>query len=204
MKTSTLHHVFVAYLLVMGFNYVATIAGKSFIAYENELIENFQAFMLFISMMVFAISLFRCDQSLQVITFCGFLFFLTFLLREVDVESYKIPGIFIQLGSGHGRNIILLSLWFIALAFFFERAGQNMLMLRRLFHSRSGKWYVIGILMLLLGEVLDVIGSHGIPLYEELAEVIGYYFLLIGAISTPGTLQTINDHKSQQNTLVSS
>ncbi len=198
MKTSTLHHVFIAYLLVMGFNYVATIAGKSFIAYENELIENFQALMLFISMLVFAIYLFRCDQSLQVVTYCGFLLFLTFLLREVDVESFKIPGIFIQIGSGHGRNIILLSLWLIALAFFFERAGQNMLIVRQLLHSRPGKWYVIGVLMLLLGEILDVIGSHGIPLYEELTEVIGYYFMLVGAISTPGTLQAINNNNPQQ------
>jgi len=198
MKTSTLQHVFIAYLLVMGFNYVATIAGKSFIAYENELIENFQALMLFISMLVFAIYLFRCDQSLQVVTYCGFLLFLTFLLREVDVESFKIPGIFIQIGSGHGRNIILLSLWLIALAFFFERAGQNILIVRQLFHSRPGKWYVIGVLMLLLGEILDVIGGHSIPLYEELTEVIGYYFMLVGAISTPGTLQAINNNNSQQ------
>lgn len=203
MKTSTLHHVFVAYLLVMGFNYVATIAGKSFIAYENELIENFQALMLFISMLVFAIYLFRCDQSLQVITFCGFLFFLTFLLREVDVESFKIPGIFIQIGSGHGRNIILLSLWLIALTYLFANTGQNMRIVRQLFHSRAGTLYVIGSLMLLLGEILDVIGGHSIPLYEELTEVIGYYFMLVAALSTPGTLKAIRNNKMQQQASVS-
>ena len=192
MKITTLHHLFVAYVLVMGFNYVATIAGKPFIVYENELAENFQGLMLFASMMIFAVYLFRCDQSLQAIVSCGFLFFLTFLLRELDVESFKIPTLFIQLGSGHGRNIILLSLWLIALAYFFEHARQNIHIVRQLFLSRPGKLYVIGGLMALLGEILDVLGGHGIPLYEELTEIIAYYFMLAGAISTPGTLKAIN------------
>lgn len=192
MKTNALHHLFVAYVLVLGVNYVATIAGKPFIVYENELAENFQGLMLFASMMIFAVYLFRCDQSLQAIVSCGFLFFLTFLLRELDVESFKIPTLYIQLGSGHGRNIILLSLWLIALAYFFENACQNIRIVHQLFLSLSGELYVIGGLMALLGEILDVVGGHGIPLYEELTEIIAYYFMLAGAISTPGTLKTIN------------
>jgi len=192
MKTTTLHHLFIAYVLVMGFNYVATVAGKPFIVYENELAENFQGLMLFASMMVFAVYLFRCDQFLRAIISCGFLFFLTFLLRELDVESFKIPTLFIHLGSGHGRNIILLSLWLIALAYFFENARQNIRIVRKLFLSQSGKLYVIGGLMALSGEILDAFGGHGIPLYEELTEIIAYYFMLAGAISTPGTLKAIN------------
>lgn len=194
MKITPLHHLFVAYVLVMGFNYVATIAGKPFIVYENELVENFQGLMLFVSMMIFAVYLLRCDQSLQVIVYCGFLFFLTFLLRELDVESFKIPKLIIILGSGHGRNIFLLSLWLIALAYLLEHARQNMKIVRQLFHSRSGSYYVIGGLLLVLGEILDVIGGHGLPLYEELTEVVAYYFLLAGAISTPGTLNTISSN----------
>lgn len=195
MKISTLHHWLIAYVLVMGFNYAATMTGKSFIVYENELVENVQAFMLFISMMVFAVYLFRCAPSLQVIVFCGFLFFLTLLLRELDVESFKIPDLFIQLASGHGRNIILLSLWLIALAYLFEHAHKNMSILRQLFHSQPGKLYAIGGLMLLLSEILDVIGGHRVPIYEELTEIIAYYFTLAGAISTPNTLKDISDDK---------
>ena len=191
MKITALHHLLVAYMLALAFNYAATIGGKSFIAYENEAIENFQALLLFFSTLVFAVYLVRCAPPLRAIAFCGFLFFLTMLLRELDIESFKISNILIQIGSGHGRNIILLSFWLIALAYLFEHRRRNLNVLLQLFHSRSGRLTVIGVLFLLLGEILDALG-HGVILYEELTEIFAYYFMLAGALLTPKTLNAIH------------
>jgi hypothetical protein len=187
MKLTPLQHITILYLLTILFSYIATVPGKQFIYHENELLENIQAAFLFSSLAVLLVSIPRAEKSLRPILFAGSLFFLTLFLREVDIEDSTLPYIFIQIGSGHGRNIILLSLWIAVFGIVLEHPVYYGRVLRHLLFSNAGALYVIGGLFLLLGEYLDY-RSRSLRFYEELAELAGFYFMFAATLSTPETL----------------
>ncbi len=187
MKLTPLQHITVLYLLTIVFSYIATVPGKQFIYHENELLENIQAVFLLLSLAVFLVSIPRAEQSLRPLLFAGSLFFLTMFLREVDIEDTTLPDIFIRMGSGHGRNIILLSLWIAVFGIILEHPTYYGRILRHLLFSNAGALYVIGGLFLLLGEYMDY-QSRSLRFYEELAELAGFYFMFAAALSTTDTL----------------
>jgi hypothetical protein len=108
-------------------------------------------------------------------------------LREVDIEDTTLPDIFIQIGSGDGRNIILLSLWIAVFGIILEHPTYYGRILRHLLFSNAGALYVIGGLFLLLGEYMDY-RSRSLRIYEEMSELAGFYFMFTAALTTPETL----------------
>ena len=74
---------------------------------ENGLLENVQALTLIITLFFFlapTFNRFRSDRLLGV--FFSFLT-LSFILRELDIETFDLPNILILMGSGQGRNLLL-------------------------------------------------------------------------------------------------
>ena len=171
----------------MVLSYLALIAGKSYVYDENELIENLQALLLLSSCAVFLFSLPGTAGAERMILLAGALFFLSLFLREVDVEKLRVPDIIILVGSGHGRNIILLSLWLIIFAYMLQRLHDSVNLLWALLFSRAGALYLAGGLFLVLGEVLESL-SRSFRFQEEMSEVIGDYIIFIAVLYTPATL----------------
>ena len=187
MKPSALQHITVIYLLIILFSYLAIVAGKSWVYDENDLLENLQALLLLLSSAAFLPALPRAGREQRVLLLAGTLFFLSLLLREVDVEKLGLSRLITLLGSGDGRNIILISLWLVVFAHMAMRYRWYVNTLRALLFSRAGLFYVLGGLLLLGGEVLDAL-SRSYRFQEEMAEVIGNYLLFIAALYTPQTL----------------
>ena len=74
---------------------------------ENGLLENVQALTLIITLFFFlapTFNRFRSDRLLGVF-FCFLT--LSFILRELDIETFDLPNILILMGSGQGRNLLL-------------------------------------------------------------------------------------------------
>lgn len=187
MKLSALQHITVIYLMIILFSYLGIVAGKSWVYDENELLENLQALLLLSSCVALLLALPGAEREQRILLLAGALFFLSLLLREVDVEKLGLSRLITLLGSGDGRNIILISLWLIV--FVQIAAGYRWYVntVRALLFSRAGLFYILGGLLLLGGEVLDAL-SRSYRLQEEIAEVIGNYLLFIAALYTPKTI----------------
>ncbi len=163
--------------------YSVYLLGNTSIYVENGPLENIQVFTIIISCIAFLLALSCKEKEAKLIgLFLSFLC-LCFLLREVDVERLDIPSIFIFIGSGASRNIIL-SLGLLAIATY---ASFNMdyykAATRKFFSSIEGALIIAAAALLVVGSIFEK--STAIPHYvflEELFELMGYVAILISAL----------------------
>lgn len=166
--------------------YLLFVEGNTHVYAENGIIETLQAVLLALACILFlASAVWEKGSGRLVILFCSLLCY-GFVLREVDVETFDIPDLFILLGSGAGRNaslalgLILLCLCAL-FAGFREQFRQGLAFAR----SRSGLLLLAGIGFLLLGDVFEkeVLGSfrHHV-FYEEMSELLGDMMILLSAV----------------------
>lgn len=150
---------------------------------ENHAMENVQALVLAAGVLA---HLYFFDAQKANGFFHGILSLLcfSFLLRELDVEDFPLPLLLIHLGSGVGRNILLLALW-SSLAY--RGAGRivdgsfTVEALARRFFSPY-----FGLVFLLLGASAafdqQLLGASHPRLFEELLEVNAYLCLVVPAL----------------------
>lgn len=164
--------------------YAVFYGNRTHLYADNGLIENFQAVLLTIACLVYLAAAAFGRKSNQLIhLFCSVLC-LSFLLREVDAEDFNLPRAVVFLGHGIGRNTMLVTA-FIAIAVYAAlHRSYYMNAVVRFTKSRTGRLLIAGGLFLLIGGLLDQTNR---PLhhefYEEIAELLGYIFILLSAIS---------------------
>ena len=148
---------------------------------ENGLLENVQALTLIITLFFFLVPIFnrfRSDRLLGV--FFSFLT-LSFILRELDIETFDLPNILILMGSGQGRNLLLavgiLSTIGFALFKFRYYLDLSVCFLK----SRTGFACLGAGMFLVVGDIFENVQIPLNVLYEESFELIGYSLLLIAA-----------------------
>lgn len=150
---------------------------------EHGIVETVQAFFIFISMIMYALSFFSNKEAGdKIVALLLSLLSLSFLLREVDVEKLDICFFFILAGSGIGRNIFLSLLWFIIFLYILKFREVFWNSMKKLLSSSEGQVLMFSALMLIFGELMDKnifsINSLKIQVfYEELFELVGYIYL---------------------------
>ena len=161
---------------------------------ENGLLEDLQAAILALTALLFLVNAVvekqRSDKLL--LLFCAQLCY-CFCLREMDVETFDIPRIFILLGSGIGRHVTVAA-GFVAIIGY--AAYTNF------WHYLHAAWAFIrsvpGVLILYAGLCL-VMGEYfekHVPVthhafLEETSELFGYVLLLIAAFTTNSFLNKL-------------
>lgn len=164
--------------------YSVFILNNNAVYAENGLLENLQSVFLAISCFVFLAPIaFRKDQEKLVLLFCAFLC-LGFFLREVDVEKLNVYDFIKFVGSGMGRNVIILvaflTLVCIAVLRFsyYKKAGVCFL------RSTPGVLLMLAGLFLVVGSIFEDAGSitHHV-FFEEALEFCGYCLILLSAVS---------------------
>jgi hypothetical protein len=151
---------------------------------ENGLIETIQTILLGIACIVFLASVMLEKRSDKLILlFCSLLCY-SFVLRELDVQSFDIPAALKFFGYGAGRNTTLAAAFlatFIYAAFhfsYYKSAALNFL------RSTHGMLMIIAGGVLFISDFFERYGSMVHHVYvEEIFELCGYVFILLAAFA---------------------
>lgn len=151
---------------------------------ENHFVENMQVIVCALASVVFFVSAFINGEKAKMIP----LFFATlafaFIFREVDFEKLDVPEIVKTLGSGKGRNIIMIVLF---VSVFTGAFLKFKFYLGAVFKFLRTKTFIVGVLSALILVASDILErSTSIPNYEfweETVEYVGYTFFLLSAIT---------------------
>ena len=151
---------------------------------ENGFFENLQVLLLAMTMVTFLVELFFKSRRHHFFPLAGAYLCLVFILRELDVEKLDVPQILILLGSGTGRDILMVILGLALLLFAIKEYKR----IRRFFPAvlfETGSLTILaGFILLVVGGYFDK-GSEAVPhyqFYEEIIEVSGYYLMFTGAL----------------------
>lgn len=156
------------------------------IAGENQLMEGLQAVLLGLALLLCLGKLVSGKFSQTDIPL-GFLalFFLTFFLREVDIERYNLPHWIILLASGRGRNTLLGASWLGYAVFCLRRRGTWWPEFLRFLTCRPGIYFLVASVLYLVGYPFD---KELFPLskpqrrfFEELFELVATFFFALSA-----------------------
>lgn len=157
------------------------------IAEENRLLEWGQVIFLACAAVVCLIRMAVGAAAKRFFPF-GFLFltFLTFLLREVDVEDFPLPDIVVLLGSGQGRNILLGAAWIVYLVLLLSRPLRLPATAYRFLTSRVGTYFTAGILCYLAAMPFDKnmldLSQSALLFGEEALELAGTFLLFLASL----------------------
>jgi hypothetical protein len=163
------------------------------IAEENGLLENIQLSLVLLASAVFLLRLRGVERDFRSVFYCGIFFGLACAMREKDVRPLDVPRWVELLGTGLGADIIIGSLC-LATAFFVVKA---ILSLKRKILRIPGIYFgvlaIAAAAAMLVGDVFEkeFFGGDRAQIYEEYFETIGYFMLLIAALSA-GSLQRIS------------
>ena len=154
---------------------------------ENGIVETAQAILIVFAMLVFAYHAFIIKAREAKLVSLGLsLLCLTFLLRELNVETFDIPSFLILIGSGLGRNLFLVSLWVILLILAFKNRNFEKNDVVTFLNSTQGQLLMFSALMLVLGSLMDKnvfsLQYSTTNFYEELLELLGYVYLFLASI----------------------
>lgn len=159
---------------------------------ENGLLENAQVLILFITFFVFfLLSVNQKRNDKLIVTFFALLSF-NFILREIDVEEFDIPAVFILFGSGVGRKALLamgfLGIFFFAMLNVKYYAGLS----KSLLGSRVGTLFFMAAVFLFAGGFFEEAAFLHHTYFEELSELTGYILLLLASLAFID--KSLNEH----------
>jgi len=147
---------------------------------EDHIYENVQVLCLFISMVIFLYASFMRD--FKSIAFLSAVTCFLFILRELDVENFDIPHIFILLFSGTGKKmlfafLILLSLYFVKKSYEVKHIIKN-------FIPDMNPFIILLALLFVISWVFDkeIFDTPYNLLFEELAETNAYFIIIAAAL----------------------
>lgn len=152
---------------------------------ENGLIETAQAVLLIVASLVYMVTAVTDKRSDKlIIMFCSLLC-LSFFLREIDLEKMNVPSALIFVGSGIGRNTLLviafLAIIICALREYacYKQAAFSFL------KSRAGYLLIAGGVFLWVGDFFEVVSPierHNVFI-EEINELVAYVLILLSSIA---------------------
>ena len=174
--------IFLGLLYYVG--YSVYVLNQTSIYAENRLLENAQVFTLALAGFVFFRPIAyqkRTDKLL--LLFFAFLC-LSFILREVDVEDLNIPIILIYIGSGIGRNVLVVAGFISILFCAIYNITHYKTVLRDFLLSIEGVLIIIAGILLFVGEYFEDAHSlsHNVFL-EEATELLSYVLILLVAFT---------------------
>lgn len=151
---------------------------------ENGVFENIQVMLLALTIAAFCLQLFFKKSSHRIFPSAGSFLCLVFILRELDVEKLDVPQIFILLGSGSGRNILMALLGVSLLMYAIINFSSIRTFLPQFFFETSSLTILAGLLFLVSGGLFDKesIETVYFQFFEEILEVTGYYLMFAGSV----------------------
>jgi len=151
---------------------------------ENGLLENIQVILLTLTIVVFIMQYFFCENSHRFFSLAGSFLCLVFVLRELDVEDLDLPQLIIMLGSGSGRNILMALLGLALFVYAVKNFRAIRVFIPAIFYETSSLTILVGLLFLIFGGLFDkgYIENVYSQFFEEILEVVGYYLLFTGAV----------------------
>lgn len=116
------------------------------------------------------------------------LFFVSFLLREIDAEDFRLPQGLIELLDGRSRAVWLGALWLVVLMLFLRQAQETWSAFLRWVGTRAGRLLLVGGLAYVLAWPLDkrliLIPRPTLLFLEELVETAATLLMLFSAVAT--------------------
>jgi hypothetical protein len=180
-RTRTLSRLLAALGIIFFASSAFAGGAASDISKENGPLENAQVGILCVGGIIFLLHAGRSERAFRGVFLMGFLLCLSFILREVDLDRLAVPQWVALVGSGVGRNILVTSGWLAIGVLSFKSRDTIIRQFKPLILSYVGLLVVISGGFLLLGALIEEMEID--PLYEEMAETIGYIFLLVGAVA---------------------
>ncbi len=162
------------------------------IAAENGLLENIQLTLVLLVSAVFLLRLRGAERDLRNVFYCGISFGLICAMRETDVRPLDVPRWVELMGTGHGRDITIGSLWLV-LAFFAVKACISMKRKSLRIHGVPFGVLALAAAVMFVGAAFEeeFFGGSRAQIYEEYFETVGY-FLLLAATLSAGSLRLIS------------
>ncbi|MEA3469386.1 MAG: hypothetical protein U9R57_14330 [Thermodesulfobacteriota bacterium] len=158
---------------------------------ENGFLENLQAVLLVLSIVVFLSQLFLTSKYNRIFPLGGAFLCFAFLLREIDIEDLDVPAIIIFLGSGTGRNVMVALLATVLIVYAVIHFHEIKNDIPAFFIEKSSLTILVGLILLVSGGVFDKkIHLAHYQFYEEIIEVTGYYLVFTGAVMAWPFLQS--------------
>jgi len=163
-------------------SYSVYVLNQPSIYAENGPLENIQVFTLSLACLVFFLPAVCQERNDKLFQLFLSLLCLSFVLREVDIEDLNVPNILISIGSGTGRNVLLI-IGFIAIfsSMLFNLTHQKKV-LKRYVLSKGGLLLVTAGILLCIGslfEEMTLVAHHAF--FEEMSELTGYVIILLVA-----------------------
>ena len=154
---------------------------------EKGILEMTQALLIAVSMVIYVLcAFFDRNIGTRLTSLALSLLSFSFLLRELDVEEYDIPSIFILLGSGTGKHVLIGVLWIILLIVLFKFKQAFWHSNYDFLSSKQGQLLIVSALMLILGSFMDKnilsLNIDTTQFYEEIFELLGYVYLLLSSL----------------------
>lgn len=164
--------------------YSVYVLNQASIYAENRFLENTQVFILVLAGFIFYLPTVhqkRTDKLL--LLFFAFLC-LSFILREVDVEELNIPNILKYIGSGIGRNVLVVAGFVSILSCAIYNIAHYKTVLRDFLLSIDGVLIITAGILLFVGEYFEDAHSlsHNVFL-EEASELLSYVLILLVAFT---------------------
>ena len=181
-------------LLDGGLCYAVLVDGQEFYR-ENGLMENLQALLLVMGILVFAFYGFSLQGRDRVLSAFFSLLCFIFLFRELDVDRMvDVPQILVFLmADNRGRAIFVLAE--LVLLVMLAKDFRHFLTCRSLY-LRSNLFLFLAlsaVLLLVFSNLFDRkwVRLHPQAFFEEITEVTAYYFLFIAAVMSRSELRSI-------------
>jgi hypothetical protein len=174
--------IFLGLLYYVG--YSVYVFNQTSIYAENRLLENAQVFILALAGLIFSLpTVYQKRTDKLLLIFFAFLC-LSFILREVDVEELNIPNILIFIGSGIGRNVLVVAGFVSILSCAIYNITHYKIVLRNFLLSIDGVLIITAGMLLFLGEYFEDAHSfsHNVFL-EEASELLSYVLILLVAFT---------------------
>jgi hypothetical protein len=152
------------------------------IAAEDGLLEGAQALALGAGTVLSLLLMIKGGRRDSLVWFALLLFFLSILLRELDVEKYGLPTLPTILGSGIGRSVLLGAGWLALIGLFLRDVPGHRKDFLRFFSGWTRTVFLVGCLFYLGGLPFDKdwfgLSKPANLLGEEILEWAAAFFLL--------------------------
>ncbi len=165
-------------------SYFVIVRDMSQLYQENGLLENIQVILLLLTMSFLFLQFYFRVNSHRFFSLAGLFLCLVFILRELDVEKLDVPQIIIVLGSGSGRNVLLVVLGLVLFVYAVRHIDAIRKLAQEYVYTISSLTVLMGFLFLISGGIFDkaiIVKEHN-QFFEEILELTGYYLLFAGAV----------------------
>jgi hypothetical protein len=155
---------------------------------EDSILEFSQAIVIFIAQLLFLLHAIKTiPMGERAVSVAYALLMLTFLTRELDVETFALPDILIYYFGEAGKTDTFRVLWAVYLLYLFIFVKVSWQQIKRYFVSYQGQLLIYTAVLLIFSQLMDknIFHMHNYThrFYEEIFELLSYaYFVVIAVL----------------------